>query len=612
MNISPLSFGQYKTEVVELRGGLNENVSSIELKPGELIECTNYMIAEGGYGGYVSTKGYEQVDGKVVPSRVISYIAELVEWTPGDIAINDTLTSDTTAEVFTVVGVHEDEWVLELTTPTDPITTASGDTFNTGAYELTFIRQQYGGNTEYHAALDLAYDLVTEVPGEGPVLGVYVFKGKIYAFRKTVGVATISCYVESPTTGWAEITQTVPLVHSSGHKFRFTEYTFFALSSSRKFYICDGKNKARECDGTSLTVITMGDPAVSTDTPVHIAAINDRLYLGYTGGILVGSTIGDPTDFTTAPILLTMGAEITNLTVGVGSTLVVGMEQGIKIVNGYDEDNIEVQTFSSDAGVIADTARRLLGTIFFLSDQGLTTMEAVTEFGDYAANSISQRFKRTLLAKKKDVSVALVSRELNQYRLFFNDGKALYISFEGREMQGATIVEFLIPVLTAALGETSDGLDIMVFTSDDGYVYKMDSGKSFNGSDITARMVTAYSHYKSPRNYKRFKRATFEIFGENGQEISVKTFFDYYEPSQPTVDWLEQQVDMQLGSAVWGSSLWGSMVWGGTSTVTSRIPYYINGVAINMAFVILSREKYRDQHIIQNIITDYQLCARRT
>lgn len=65
-----ISFPEVKTDVVTFDGGLNESVSSLEIKPGELILCKNYYITEGSTGGYVSIPGYERFSGMTKPSSV--------------------------------------------------------------------------------------------------------------------------------------------------------------------------------------------------------------------------------------------------------------------------------------------------------------------------------------------------------------------------------------------------------------------------------------------------------------------------------------------------------------------------------------------------------------
>jgi hypothetical protein len=307
-----------------------------------------------------------------------------------------------------------------------------------------------------------------------------------------------------------------------------------------------------------------------------------------------------------------VGEEIRALDAGVDSTLLIFMKRGLKILHGTTEENFELTTYSGEISTVSDTVKRLLSTTFFISEQGLTTLDAVAEFGDYSANTISKNFKRTLLSNLSLISATSVSRSLNQYRIFFNNGKALYVSFEGGELLGATPMFFPDPVLVLSSGVDSEGTDLTVFGSSDGYVRKMDSGKTFNGKDITCRLMTTYHSYNSPRNYKLFKRATVEVFGENGQELTVKCLFDYQSPDQPVVGSLYESLSRRAGSAVWGVDPWGSMVWGLILTVTSSVPFYINGLGTNMSYTIVSKEKHRDQHIIQNILTEYELCARRS
>jgi hypothetical protein len=97
------------------------------------------------------------------------------------------------------------------------------------------------------------------------------------------------------------------------------------------------------------------------------------------------------------------------------------------------------------------------------------------------------------------------------------------------------------------------------------------------------------------RNYKLFKKATFEIFGENGQEFSVKTTFDYLEPNQPPTTSYKRRLSRNTGSSVWGTDKWGIMEWSGTTTVTAGVPLFIGGLGVSMAYTFLSREKLGTQ-----------------
>lgn len=614
-----LTFSKYLSSYVPLVGGINENVSSMELQPGELIGCKNYMIAEGTLGGYTSIKGYEQFDGILTPSKLLSYILTVTGCT-SEPTIGMTLEVVESGDLLEVFGVtlqdsDTDTYVLEcwpdgtVVVSVDNTIEESGSTLGTVSAYSTI----EGGTTTYHACLDASYAEVIPVPGEGPILGLFVWKGLTYAFRKAVGLAEVHIYVENGTTGWVKVTQASPLAYSSGnHDFHFVDYNFYATSTGRRFYFCDGVNKARECDGSSTTVITNGGMGAN-DKPINIMAHNFFLWLVYPGGSLQGSTLGNPLDWTTAPVEFGLGRNITNLVVGLDSSLICILEDGITVLTGTTEDTFDLGVFSDEAGAYPHTAERLLGTTFMMGNQGITSLEAVQSFGNYAANSVSQRYKKTLYKNKDSITLALTSRELNQYRLFFDNGIGIYVAFDGKELKGATLVAFKDPVITACSSVDINGNEKIIFssTNTDGHVFLMDSGKSFNGSYITHWFETPYYHYKYIRSNKSFKRATFEIFGEDDQTVYVRANFDYNEPTVPLTNLFSTQLAIREGSAVYGETEWGSMIYGATS-VTDSVPMYINGVGTNMSLKVLVRDKYRSQHTIQNLICDFEVLGRQT
>lgn len=626
MRPTKLKFGSYRTGIVDLKGGINENVSSLELQAGELIDCKNYMIAEGGYGGYISTKGFEAFDGEWLPSQYRSVVLHILS--TESIQEGDFIDGDTSGAVAVS---------LETTDPVDGILTVQcriaiegfirGETLTnrfpaTPIGTVDKVRILTGGTYEYHAAVDWVRNLVIPVPGEGPILGLHIYKNKTYAFRKTSGAATIGMYVADLSLGWKFLDNS--MVYTGDHEFYFTNYNFYATDGTPgsgstagvySMYWCDGQNKARVYDGTSVSVIDntgMG----AADKPIRIIAHNFHLWLVYPSGSLQHSKLGDPTvwDGEQGAGEIGLGDEITNLEVGVQSSLVITLNKGIGILTGNVIDSFVLEVFSNTSGARSRTTQRLLGTIFFIDDRGLSTLDAVQEYGDYGANSISQRFKQTLLKSGKTITTTLTSRDLNQYRIFFDDKTAIYVSFEGKEFKGATFMEFDRPVSVAAQGDKAN-VDLSVFASNEkeehwGYVYRMDSGTSFDGNPIICRLATAYFHYGSPRNWKLFKRATIEITGEQEQVFNVKADYDYSESGAPRTIWYTTEIYSILGSSIYSVDEWGSLVYG-ASTAANRSPIYLQGAGTNISYKVISVEAYRPQHIIQNIITDYELVSRR-
>lgn len=527
-----------RSETVIFDGGVNENVSSLQLNSGELIAGYNYQLTEGSSGGYVSVAGYERFDGQTKPS--------------------------------TISATDED-----------------------------------------HVDQDAARAAIGEVEDalnqcEGEVLGVVMFEGDVYAFRNASGGATAKMF-KATASGWEVVDTSANPLNPDG-SYRFCEANFGTTPDDNTLFWVDGQNKARMYDGSSITVIDNSgmDPL---DTPINCVIHNDRLWLAYEGGSLQHSAFDAPTDFTgTGAGEFGLGDEITDLVSGVGNALIVFCSGLIKILNGYAREDWTLETFSDRSGSYVETAQRMFGTVFFMDDRGVTSMEAAQEFGDFQSNSISQRVYKTLQDNKLYITSAIALRDKNQYRLFFNGGGGLIFSFLNKELRGVTVVDYSIPVVKTTTGESDNGEIEAYFTSTDGYVYQMDIGRSFDGTAIETLMTSSYYHYKSARSWKRFQELVFEIASDSALDLSLRTSFDYADGYVPKAQ--DLSLESIATGARYGEGVWGTATYSGEAT-TGRIRFPIRGVGSNMSVIISSSEAYKSQHTIQNMTVDYQVLGRQ-
>lgn len=529
-----IKFQSIKTDVVVMDGGLNENVSSLEMKGGELIACENYYITEGSTGGYVSLPGYEVYDGHPSPSLVAATEAD-------------------------------------------------------------------------HAARDAARALIDEVPGIGSVLATVVFKDKVYAFRNKAGGLVAGMFVES-AAGWVEVDTSADPLTAGGH-YTFIEYNFLATEDTKVLIWTNGVDQARMFDGTTLTTISNAGMGAD-DLPEFCGVWGDRLFLSYRGGSLQSSTSGDPTDFTTDPVELGIGYEITALKPLVGGSLVIFCDSAIKTLTGDSTLTSDwvLKTFTTTFGAYPYTVCDLFDTLIFMSDYGVTTLSAAQEYGDFAANSLSQKVKKTLLKYKSNISCAVVLQNINQYRLYLDNNRILIFSFINKKLRGITKGQYLTPVLTCSTGKNSSGNIVHFFTSSTGYVYKGDTGTSFNGSNIKTRLATAYYHYKSPRSWKAFNRLVFELASQSDLVAQVRTTFDYFDLQLPKTS--EVPFSIQGLGDVYGEGIWGTFTYSGAE-LTTRNVYYFQAVASNMSVNFRTEGAYYKQHTIQNFIVDYTTVGRQ-
>ena len=67
---SNIGFDRVNGKTVIFSGGVNEGVTNLELRPGDLASCLNYEEINGVYHGYSSVEGFERFDGTAAPSDV--------------------------------------------------------------------------------------------------------------------------------------------------------------------------------------------------------------------------------------------------------------------------------------------------------------------------------------------------------------------------------------------------------------------------------------------------------------------------------------------------------------------------------------------------------------
>jgi len=550
------------SKVVSLTGGLNEAVSDLELKSGELIQCLNYVELDGDYHGYASMEGYEAFDGTPLAS-----------------------------------SVHVDPETLDDT------------------------------DREARRAA------ILPIPGTGIVRGVHLYKVDVYGVRD-VDLTSASLY-KSSAVGWEIIADPVGMARAAGGKCSWVNEAFAAYpepqtpgedyppitTNTECLFVVDGVSLPMSYDGFTARVI---DPpelpchAGSADLrfPTLVTAFDGRLWLAFPGGHLFYSAIGDPSDFdaVNGAGYFPMGDDITSLLSSVGNTLQVHMENSIKVIyinEAVGDYNYQVKEFSNRSGAYRDTVVRLLGRTYYIDDRGLTSMAATEAFGDYTAKSLTKKVQRIFTNNKDNITVALPFRDKDQYRLFTNDGSGICFTFNGsnRSVKGATPFTYKHPVLCATEGDNaSRGVDTF-FGSDGGFIYKMDSGTSFNGVEIVTKLATSYYHYGSPADIKRFFKLLFEITSSSKVKFEVACDFDYgskaspSNPNQPLLG-LEDQ------GGVWGSSTWGVFFWGGKAVIQNP-SLYIEGIGVNMSVVLRTKEKFTDKHVIHNIITNFNLLSKK-
>ena len=385
-------------------------------------------------------------------------------------------------------------------------------------------------------------------------------------------------------------------------------------------FFVNGVNYPIYFDGTQIIPIL--DPQLPDSQGIfatHIADFKNRLWFVYPDGRLWYSGVGDPLNWDVA----TGGAgeiymedEITGLQVGQGDVLIVFCRNSTQIIKTIsDARNPSVdqdyaffnETFSQVTGSLPNTIEKIMGEVVFLDDHGLTSMSTSSEYGGFSSASISKNVQNLLLSKKNFIVTSAAHRGNNQYRLFFSDMTGLIFTFDmEKKVKGVTCLKYNTDLTCFVEGEDSTGNLQMFFGSSDGFVYKMDSGTSFNGEVINTRLSTSFYSYKSPTNWKRFRKITMEAQADKNFIFSGAPEYNYRSSDIPKSSQGEY-ISKGYGG-VWGTDAWELFAYGSEEVQSPHL--MLSGYGNNMSMTIATSDKYAQPHVVNSLITEFSLVGR--
>lgn len=369
-----------------------------------------------------------------------------------------------------------------------------------------------------------------------------------------------------------------------------------------RLYGCDGKNRAFEFDGTVFVPIATAMP---TDTPTHIAVHKQHLFLSF-GASLQFSGLGYPYQWD--PILgageIAMNAAITNLIALPGDqssgALGVYTRRDTSVLYGTSAANFALSTFNTGTGAVPFTAQNM-DQAYVLDDRGIISLGTTLNFGNFLPASLTMNLRPYLQNKINLATASSVNRIKGQYRVFFSDGTAVYMTMVNGKLLGTMPVEFADPVLCCVEGENASGEAVSFFGSNNGFVYQLDAGTSFDGDDIPASFNLVYNAIGSSRVLKQFRKASVEFAGEYFAQIQFGYDLGYRKPdkSQP----LDATYDADLRSSYWDSMIWDNFVWDGADVSPSEIE--MAGTAENISIRISSNSDLFEPFTVNTIILHY-------
>lgn len=432
--------------------------------------------------------------------------------------------------------------------------------------------------------------------GAGSAVGIFVFATVTGTFQngENLQVAAVTKAVANGAD--AAITM-LP-----DGRFEFENANFGGTAQTKRMYGVDGVNKAFEFDGTYFVPIATG---MTTDAPTHLTIHKNHLVVSF-GGSVQHSSPG--AQYTWSPITgaseLAIGDNVTGFMKQPGSTdtaaLAIFSRNKISVLYGTGVSNWNLVTYADEQGAYQGSIQQI-GYTLMLDDRGLTSLQTSTNYGNFSHSTLSQKLQDWIAAQRFKVNTSCICRDKNQYRIFFNDNYALYVTMDGAKVRGMMPQLYNDEVVCCSSGEMNDGTEAMFFGSSDGFVYQMDKGTSFDGDEIERYAHLAFNFSGSPRARKRYKHAEFEIQGEGYSEFmaSAEIAYGRAETLQP----VEKTLLTDLSATQWDVFTWDAFTWDGITLNAFGIS--LEGTGDNISIIVRSTSDYFLPLTFSAVLLDY-------
>jgi hypothetical protein len=224
-------------------------------------------------------------------------------------------------------------------------------------------------------------------------------------------------------------------------------------------------------------------------------------------------------------------------------------------------------------------------------------------FGNFVTASLTSKVLPYIQARRNLAVASSVNREKGQYRVFFSDRNALYITIVNGQLLGIMPIQFDSAVTCCVEGETPDGKGTSFFGSDDGFVYRLDAGTSFDGDPIPANLNLVFNSIKSPRILKRYRKASVEMTGDSFAQIGFG--YDLGYRTQAIDQPVDTAHDSDLRSAYWDSMVWDNFVWDGADITPTEVG--MTGTAENVSIRISSVSPILQPFTVNSILIHYTM-----
>lgn len=373
----------------------------------------------------------------------------------------------------------------------------------------------------------------TEVTGSGNILALKVISSGLAVVARKNTTNYTQYYYGTGTT-WTSMATSAS---TGGGKARHAE---FNLDGTDKVVFVDGTNYPAiySTSGNTVTFLTSSDSA-DVSGAEHVAIFKNTAFYSK-GNNLYFTAPFSVDDFSAANGAgsLSVAQDITGLVV-FRDQLIIFTTDTIKRLTGNTAADFQVSPITDRIGCVdADSIQELGGDIIYLAPDGLRLLSATDRIGDLAldiASSTITKDSNTFIDNATSFASVLV-RGKSQYRIFS------YIAAEQASVAKGLIATKMVSQGASGISwSTTQGIkafiadsaysgsqETVMFANNDGYIYKLETGNSFDGSDIEAIYESPFMPITDPQVRKTFYKMVLytEPTGDMSLDVNLKYDFD--------------------------------------------------------------------------------------
>ena len=567
---------------ITVQGGLDLVSSSHALfkTPGAATVLQNFESST--TGGYRRISGFEKLGGgsAVIPSGVNTDAIHGIKGYANGVVISQGANVYFSTTGTSYVQINKDTF----TAATGTVSITSGSATVTGS-GTTFTTEFLVGNdikidNKFYKVLSITSNtvLTLDINASSTASGASFFKS---------GIAS---------TALAAAT-TIPRTNQTN--VQFTNFESHGLYGT--LYFVDGQNEIAEFFIDSNNQYHFEE--VTRSSPVGCSLIEryaERIVVSGQASnpsVVYYSTRLKPYDFEgTSAGFVDVGDIVTGIKV-FRNSLIIFCKNSIYELTNLDSTPI-IKSVTKNIGCISgNSIQEIGGDLIFLAPDGLRTIAGTARIDDVELSSISRKILplvNDIINNFSNYTISsMVIRERSQYRLFYyQSGQATsgqkgiigtfkYSSdgipaFEWSETKG-------LPVKFCTSDINTSGTEVLHHTDETGFVYKHDTGNSFDGSNVVAEFQTPDMDYGDNGLRKSLYKVKTNIEPEGTQnDLNLRIRYDFESSEVP------QPGNFAVGNlssaSLFGSAVFASATFGATTLPSKSVLVTGSGFSNNFKF----------------------------